>query len=308
MSRWLGFEELVEVVKGGSFSAAAKSLGVSKAHVSQQISKLEERLGTRLLHRTTRKISLSETGQIYYEQCRQIVEDLKTAEQSVTSFQLEAQGLLKISSPHLLGEVLLIPAIADFLKHHPKLDIELDLNSHKVDLISDRYDMAIQVGERKDINVVNRILAPTEFYVVATPDYLQQFGIPIHPEDLKQHNCLLFSEQGRSKPWRFSGPDGPVNIALKSRWRSNSGHALRAGAKQGLGLAYLPDYYLKGDIAEGKLIQVMSEWQSADRNLVAIYQHRRHLSAKIRLFSEFLRGRFIDQESQDALLTNELAD
>lgn len=292
MSRWDGFEELVEVVKCGSFSGAAKALGVSKAHVSQQISKLEERLGARLLHRTTRKISLSETGSIYYEQCRQIVEDLKNAEQSVNTLQNDAQGLLRISSPHLLGEVLLIPAIANFLKIHPKLEIDIDLNSHKVDLIADRYDIAIQVGERKDINVVNRVLAPTRFHVVASPEYLQQHTAPEHPEDLKHHHCLLFSDYGQTKPWRFNGPEGFFSVTPTCRWRSNSGHGLRAGAKQGLGLAYLPDYYLREDIAQGKLIKVMSAWQSADRDLVAIYQHRRHLSSKIRLFTEFMRESF----------------
>jgi DNA-binding transcriptional LysR family regulator len=292
MSRWDGFEEFVEVVKCGSFSTAAAALGVSKAHVSQQISRLEERLGTRLLHRTTRKISLSETGRIYYEQCQQIVQDLENAEQSVNILQNDAQGLLRISAPHLLGEVLLIPAIARFLKLHPKLEIDIDLNSHKVDLIANRYDIAVEVGERKDINVVNRILAPTRFHVVASPEYLQRFVAPQHPDDLKHHQCLLFSEYGQTKPWRFSGPDGFFSITPNCRWRSNSGHGLRAGAKQGLGLAYLPDYYLREDIAQGALVKVMSNWQSADRNLVAIYQHRLHVSSKIRLFTEFMRETF----------------
>lgn len=295
MSRWDGFDEFVEVVRCSSFSAAATALGVSKAHVSQQISKLEERLGTRLLHRTTRKISLSETGKIYYEQCQQIVEDLKSAEQSVNTLQNDAQGLLRISAPHLLGELLLIPAIANFLKLHPKLEIDIDLNSHKVDLIANRYDIAVEVGERKDINVANRILAPTRFHVVASPEYLQRFAAPQHPDDLKHHQCLLFSDYGHIKPWRFSGLDGLVSVTPKCSWRSNSGHGLRAGAKQGLGLAYLPDYYLKEDLAQGKLIKVMSDWQSADRNIVAIYQHRRHVSSKIRLFTEFMSETFIKE-------------
>lgn len=292
MSRWEGFEELVEVVKSGSFSAAAKTLGVSKAHMSQQISKLEERLGSRLLHRTTRKISLSETGLIYYEQCRHIVEDLENAEQSITTLQNDIRGLLRISAPHLLGEVLLIPTIANFLKLHPKLEIDIDLNSHKVDLVANRYDIAIQVGERSESNVVNRVLAPTRFHVVASPEYLQRFTAPEHPDDLKHHHCLLFSDYGQVKPWRFLGPEGMVSVTLSSRWRSNSGHGLRAAARQGLGLAYLPDYYLKEDIAQGRLIKVMGEWQSSDRNLVAVYQNRRYLSSKIRLLTEFMRESF----------------
>ncbi len=148
-------------------------------------------------------------------------------------------------------------------------------------MIGNRYDIAVEVGERKDINVVNRILAPTRFHVVASPDYLQRFAAPKHPDDLKHHLCLL-----------FSGSEGIFSVTPKCGWRCNSGHGLRAGAKQGLGLAYLPDYYLKEDLAQGKLIKVMNDWQSADRNLVKIYQHRRHVSSKIRLFTEFMRETF----------------
>jgi len=292
MSRWEGFEELVEVINSGSFSAAAKVLGVSKGHVSQQISRLEDRLGTRLLHRTTRKITLTETGAIYYEQCRQVVEDLEAAEQAITVLQQEVQGLLRISAPHLIGETLLVPAIAEFMEQHEKLEIELDLTSHKVDLIEGHYDLAIQVGARKDINVVNRELAMTRFHVVGSPEYLKKFPPPQHPRDLKQHRCLLFMDYGQSKPWKFSGADESISINLKSHWRSNSGQALRAGAKRGLGLAYLPDYYLKEDIAAGSLVEVLNDWDSIKREIVIIYQHKRHLSAKINLFTEFMREYF----------------
>ena len=284
---------MVEVIHSGSFSAAAKALGVSKGHVSQQISRLEDRLNTRLLHRTTRKMSLTETGEIYYQQCRQVVEDLEAAERAVTLLQHEVQGLLKISAPHLIGEVLLVPALADFLKQNPKLDVDLHLTSHRVDLIEERFDIAIQVGARKDINVVNRTLAPANFHVVASPDYLKHHAIPNQPADLKHHNCLLFVDSGFGKPWKFRGPSGTVSVAVKSSWRSNSGHALRSAAKQGLGLAYLPDYYLKDDLNSGNLVTVLTNWQAIDREIVAIYQHKRHLSAKIRLFTEFLGDYFI---------------
>jgi DNA-binding transcriptional LysR family regulator len=292
MSRWEGFEELVEVINSGSFSAAARVLGVSKSHVSQQISRLEDRLNTRLLHRTTRKLSLTETGAIYYEQCRQVVEDLEAAEQAITSLQQEVKGKLRISAPHLIGEAMMVPALAEFIEDNPLLDIELHLSGHRVDLIDESYDLAIQVGLRKDINVINKTLAPTNFHVVASPAYLEKYSCPQHPTELKQHKCLLFVDTGSSKPWRFSGPNGDLKLSLKSVWRSNSGHALLSAAEHGLGLAYLPDYYLKNALAAGSLVSVLSQWQSSDREIVAIYQHKRHLSTKMRVITEFLSEYF----------------
>ncbi len=292
MSRWEGFEEFVQVVKSGGFSAAARVLGVSKGHVSQQVSRLEDRLGARLLYRTTRKVSPTEIGELYYQQCRQIVEDLEEAERSINSLQQETRGLLKISAPHLLGEAHIVPALADFLKQHPKLEIELNLSSRKIDLVEDGYDLAIQVGAHTETNVVNQKLAPTGFSVVGSPEYFQHFGAPLKPSDLKKHRCLVFTEYGQGKRWKFVGPKGLIRISVPSQWHSNSGHALRAAAKQGLGLAYLPGYYLKEEVSAGNLKIVLQDWSAVDRDIVAIYQHKRHLSAKIRLFVEFLKQHF----------------
>ena len=303
MSRWEGFEEFVQVVDRGSFSAAAKALGISKSHVSQKISRLEERLGSRLLHRTTRKLSLTETGEIYYRRCTQIIEDLESAEHSVAHLQEQAQGLLRISSPHLLGEVHLIPAISEFLKQHPNLDIELDFSSKRVDLIAGEYDLALQLGARRDINVVNLRLASTRFYLVASPKYLTTAGRLKHLDDIKQHACLLFMDQGVSKPWRLQkqGDNTPIVLRVNSHWRSNSGHALRAAAKEGLGLAYLPDYYLTHEIANETLKLQLPEWSFNQRDIVAIYPHKNYLSAKIRLFCEFLSEYFQRQENNLSL-------
>lgn len=295
MSRWEGFEELVAVVDAGGFSAAARVLGVSKGHVSQQVSRLEDRLNARLLNRTTRKVSLTETGALYYAQCRQVVEDLEAVERQVTELQQEAKGLLKISAPHLIGEVLLVPAIAEFLKHNPQIEIDLELASHKVDLIEQRFDLAVEVGQRREGNLINRSLAPTQFRVVASPEYLARNPAPRTPQDLPEHRCLLFVEGGYSKPWTFTGAEGTLSIPLSSRWRSNSGHALRSAALQGLGLAYLPDYYLGEQLSSGSLVTVLEDWNAVEREIVAVYAHRRHLSAKLRLFTDFLAASFSQQ-------------
>lgn len=292
MSRWEGFEELVKVVEVGSFSGAARAMGVSKGHVSQRISQLEDRLGTRLLHRTTRKLSLTELGNLYYQRCKQITEDLEEVERTVSEFQQRATGLLKISSPNLLGEMHIVPAIADFLKENDTLEIELNFYSRKVDLIEDAYDVAIQVGPRTDINVVNKTLAKTTFQLVASPDFLNRYGSPEEPGDLKHLRCLMFTEYGSSKPWKFIRGEEKSSITGMCYWHSNSGHCLLAAARDGLGLAYLPDYYLADDIKAGQLVPVLEDWCGIDRDIVAIYQHRRHLSAKVKLFVDFMQDRF----------------
>ena len=292
MSRWEGFEELVTVVDVGSFSGAARAMGVSKGLVSQRISQLEDRLGVRLLHRTTRKLSLTELGNLYYQRCKGVVEDLDDVEQAVSEYQQRATGLLKISSPNLLGEMHIVPAIANFLADNPALEIELNFYSRKVDLIEDAYDVVIQVGARTDINVINRPLAKTTFQLVASPRFLNQHGTPEEPRDLKSLRCLIFTEYGTSKPWKFVRGDEEISVTGQGRWHSNSGHCLLAAAKDGLGLAYLPDYYVAEDIAAGRLVHVLEDWSGIERDIVAIYQHRRHLLAKVRLFVEFMQDRF----------------
>jgi DNA-binding transcriptional LysR family regulator len=271
-------------------------MGVSKGHVSQRIGQLEDRLGVRLLHRTTRKLSLTELGNLYYQRCRQVVEDLNEIEQAVSEYQQRATGVLKISSPNLLGELHIVPAIADFLTKNPSVEIELNFYSRKVDLVEDAYDVAIQVGARTDINVVNKPLAKTTFQLVATPRFLNRHGAPEKPSDLKQLRCLMFTEYGVSKPWKFVRGDEQVSVSGLCRWHSNNGHCLLAAARDSLGLAYLPDYYVAEDIGNGRLVRVLEEWGGIERDVVAIYQQRRHLSAKVKLFVDFLQSRFRERK------------
>ncbi len=292
MSRWEGFEEFVQVVDNGGFSAASRATGASKGHISQQISRLEDRLGARLLNRTTRKVSLTDIGEEFYERCNRIIEELDEAERSISSLQREAKGVLRISTPSLLGEVHLVPALAEFQQSHPQVEIELNFSSRKVDLIEEGYDLVVQLGPRTHTNVVNKTLCRTRFHVVASPDYLEQHGAPQKPTELKQHNCLMFTHHGQSKPWKFSGAMGKKQVPVNGSWRSSSGNALRAAAIQGLGLVYLPDYYIADDIKSGQLQMVLSEWSAVERDIVVIYLERRHLSAKIRLCTEHLMKYF----------------
>jgi len=292
MSRWEGFEEFVQVADNGGFTAAARAMGLSKSHVSQQITRLEDRLGARLFYRTTRNVSLTEIGEDFYEKCSCIIEDLDEAERSLSSLQHEAKGVLRISAPSLLGEVHLVPALAEFQKQHPGLDIELSFNSRRVDLIEEGYDAIVQLGARKEINVVNQPLSSTRFFVAASPEYLKNNGTPKKPSDLKNHNCLMFTHNGQSKPWKFVSAKKKISVSVNGSWRSSSGNALRAAAIEGLGFVYLPDYYISDAIESGSLEIVLSEWSGVKREIVLIYQERKHLSAKIRMCTEHLLTHF----------------
>ncbi|TQV73862.1 LysR family transcriptional regulator [Aliikangiella marina] len=304
MHRWQGFEEFVQVVKAGSFSGAARLMGVSKGYISQQVSKLEDRLASRLLHRTTRKLHLTETGEIYYKHCVQIIQDLDEAEYAVSHSRDRVQGVLRISSPHLLGETYLVPAIAEFLEQHPRLEIALDFSSKKIDLLDDQYDVAIQVGKRDDVNVVNQLLATTRFHIVASQEYLSNSSALDRPEDLKRHNCLLFEERGVVKPWLLKKENEAQTTAIKvkSHWRSNSGPAIRAAALNNLGVAYLPDYYLKDWIKSRQLEVLLSDWTHIERQIVAIYPHKNYVLAKTRLFIDFL-GEFFQRSKNQLTLS-----
>lgn len=295
MSRWEGFEELVNVVKAGSFSGAARAMGVSKAYISQHISLLEERLGTRLLNRTTRKLSLTELGTLYYQRCCQVVDELDEIESAVVEFQQQPTGLLKISSPNLLGGMHIVPAISDFINLYPSLDIELNFYSREVDLVEGRYDIAIEVGKRKNMNVVHRTLSNTTFRLVASPGFLNKHGVPGRPEDLKHLHCIQFSEDGQTKSWKLSNGAEDVFVRGQCSWQSNSGICLLSAVRKGMGIAYLPDYYLAEDLKNKTLIPILEDWEGIKRDIVAIYQHRRHPTAKVKLFVDFLEKRFKEQ-------------
>lgn len=298
MSRWEGFEELVNVVEAGSFSGAARSMGVSKAFISQRIGQLEDRLGTRLLNRTTRKLSLTELGTLYYQRSRQVIDELDEIELAVTEFHQRPTGLLKISSPNLLGEMHIVPAISEFISQYPTVEVEMNFYSRKVDLVEDSYDVAIEVGKRKDVNVTFRPLSKTTFRLVASPKFLNRFGSPGKPEDLKNLRCIQFTEYGQSKSWKLSNGKEGISIRGQCYWQSNSGHCLLAAARAGIGIGYLPDYYIADDLRRGSLIPILEDWKGIERDIVAIYQHRRLLTAKVKLFVDFLERRFSGSQSK----------
>lgn len=284
MMNWEGVSEFVAVAEAESFTAAAKQLGISTAQVSRQISALETRLSTKLFYRTTRKVSVTEAGQIYYQHCRQVLDGLKEAELAITNMQSTPTGKLKITAPVTYGERSVAPLVNNFVTQYPLLDVELHLTNQVMNLVDDGFDLAIRLGKLEDSSMMAKRLTSRTQYVCASPDYLAKFGEPHSLSELSQHNCL----QGTLEYWRFQEKGKAHNIKVKGNIRCNSGRALVDAALKGLGIVQLPDYYVSPYIENGQLISLLEQQQEPSEGIWALYPHNRHLSPKIRLLIDYL--------------------
>lgn len=276
----------VKVVESAGFTAAARSLGVPKSTVSRQVARLEDRLGVRLLHRTTRALRPTEAGQAYYERCARILADLSEAEQAVSRAQVIPRGPLKITAPLTFGYLFMGDLVAGFLRAYPEVVLDLSLSDRKVDLIEEGYDVAIRAGTLDDSSLVARRLGPATMMVVASPDYLARRGTPLHPQDLKDHDCLRY-EQGSLASWRFAGD---VLVSVDGPLVSNNGDILRSAAVAGLGLTYAPRFIVGAEVRSGKLVGVLGDHVQSLGGIWAIYPANRHLSAKVRAFVDYAVG------------------
>lgn len=297
MSRFSDLEIFVEVASAGSFSKAAATLGISKSHVSKTLSSLEDRLGARLLHRTTRKLSLTDEGLAYYDRGARILADMDEAEQAVSANAAAPQGRLRMTLPPSLGRGALLVAIADFMAAYPDVEVHADFTERAVDLVEDGYDLAVRVSQLADSSFIARRLAPVSLYVCGSDDYFAAHGEPSTPSELEEHVCLLYSRQGPQ--WHFRGDDGDFTVRVSGRMVSNDAWALVEAAARGLGLAQLPNFDAAEPIRQGRLRPVLTryaEWGAA----YVVYPHRRHLSAKVRAFVDFLVERFRDPPWQVA--------
>lgn len=281
---WEGIAEFVTVAETESFTLAAKKLGISTAHVSRQVSALESRLATKLLHRTTRKVSISEAGTLYYQRCRQLLDDLQEAEYALSDLHSKPTGRLKITAPVTYGEQTIAPLINNFIARYPELEVELQLSNQKMDLIAEGYDLGIRQGQLEDSSMMAKRLASRTLYVCATPAYLAQFGEPSKPAELNQHNCL----QGSLDHWRFQEKGKTRNIHINGNLRCNSGRALADAALKGLGIVQLPGEYVLNYIHSGQLIVLLDEYRAPDEGVWAIYPHNKHLLPKVRMLIDYL--------------------
>ena len=292
MSRLEDMELFVQVVEAGSFTAAARRAGLSKSMVSRRIAALEDRLAARLLNRTTRRLTLTETGSAFYERAARLVAEADEAELLASQLDAEPRGRLRVAAPMSFGFLHLASALAAFAAEYPRLVVDLDLDDRFVDLASEGQDMAVRIGRLSDSSLVARRLAPCRLCIVASPDYLARRGTPERPEDLAGHDSLVYSNTSAAEQWRFVGVSERLAPRLTVRLQANNGDALCAAAEAGLGLAVLPSFLAAPAVARGRLRIVLADHPLEESGIYAVYPAHRHLSAKVRRLIDFLALRF----------------
>jgi DNA-binding transcriptional LysR family regulator len=303
VDRFDNMRVFAKVVESASFTAAAARLGISASMVSQHVKELEERLGARLLNRTTRKVSLTETGRAYYERCARLLADLEETEQAVSDMHAAPRGELRINATPSFGILQLAPAIADFTARFPGISVELMLSERLVDLVAEGFDVAVRVEEPPDSSLIARQLAPCRMVVCGAPRYFEKHGTPRTPADLAIHNCLTVAVTGLSyyRTWHLTAADGTaLNISPIGNLRTNSGAVLKVAALAGHGLVCLPTYLVGDALQSGRLVTVLDDYTAPPLALRALYPHNRHLSAKVRAFVDFLAARFEQEPPWDS--------
>lgn len=279
------------VVDAGSFIKAADALGLSKAAVSRYVGELEARLGVRLLHRTTRRISLTDEGNVFYARCKELLGDLDEAEAEITSRIGEASGLVRVNAPVTFGIMHLAPLWSEFLASHPKVRLDVTLSNRVVDLVGEGYDLAIRIAALPSSTLISKRLASTRLVLCASPQYLEKHGVPRRPEELVDHMLIAYSYFSSRDGWNFVGPDGPVSVKAEPCLLTNSDNTCLTAALAGQGVVLQPTFVVSGDLADGRLVELMPEYRSIERGIYAVYPTRKHVSRKVRVLIDFLTKR-----------------
>ncbi|MBF4987685.1 LysR family transcriptional regulator [Methylophilus sp. 14] len=278
----------VEVVKHGNFTSAAQALGISKQLVSRRIIALEARLGVRLLLRTTRKLSPTETGKVFFQRAQHILQAIHDAELEVSNRSDALRGLLKISVPLSYANLRLAPALTAFMQQHPLVDVWLDADNRHVDMISEGYDMVIRVTDQPEDGMVARKLEDAAMRYCCSPDYIARHGVPASPQALSKHACLTH----RASEWLFSEHDQIHRIPIHAHLKSNHGEVLRDAAVAGLGITGLPAFYVLEDLLRGRLVEVLADYRMQQAGIYAMYPYHKQVSANALALIEHLRQWF----------------
>jgi DNA-binding transcriptional LysR family regulator len=296
MDTLAGMRLFAKVAETGSFSAAGRVLGLAPSSVSRQINALEDGLGARLLNRTTRKLSLTEAGQIYFERAQRILSDIDDATTAVSRLQETPRGTLRINVPVIFGRRYIATVLPKFFSRYPEVKIELTVTDHYIDLVEAGADLAIRIGGLTHQTFVARKLAVISRVLCASPEYLARHGEPQRPEDLLRHNCLAFKLRPGPTVWELEGADGSHDIAVGGNLESNNAEALSAAMVAGLGIALLPLWVVGHEIQEGLVRVVLPQYRAHPMNaadeVYALYPHGRNLSAKVRAFLDFIAEEF----------------
>ena len=292
MDRFKEMQAFAAVADAGSFVRAAEALQVSKTAVSRLIGDLEARLGVRLLHRTTRRLSLTAEGELFHARCKALTADVEEAEAEVTARAGEAVGLLRLNVPVSFGLMHLAPLWPAFLQQHPKVTLDVTLADRIIDLVDEGYDLAVRIAQLPASSLVSRKIASTRLVLCASPDYLRRHGEPSHPADIARHNVFTYTLLATGDTWNFEGPDGPVEVKVTPRLRSNNGDTCCAAALQHQGIVLQPSFMVSHHLRAGALVEVLPQYRSLELGVYAVYASRRHVTPKVRVVIDFLVDAF----------------
>ena len=296
MDRLTEMEAFATVVDQGGFTDAARKMGISKSAVSKHVSSLEARLGARLLNRTTRRVSPTEIGLVYYDRARRVLNDAGEADSIVTAMQSAPSGVLRMSVATDFGVGLLSPVLDEFLSEYPDISVNMVFKNRYVELISEGFDMSIRVGEMEDSSLRARKITETAQRLIAAPRYFQQHGRPQKIDDLNEHRLLHYSNQASANVWRITAPSGEVRQGRGAGWLTvNDGQSLLSAAVKGLGIAYLPSFLYHDAMAQGLVEDVIPDLPPTTLGIYAVYPPGRFTQPKVRAFIDFLVERFADK-------------
>ena len=279
-----GIIEFIAVAETQGFSSAAKRLQVSTSQISRAISDLEKRLGVALVARTTRRVNLTTLGQAYFEQCQDVLLSMEKANEVLSNEHLKVEGTLRVSAAGEFAELEVVPALLAFTEQHPDLKLDINFNTGFVDFVQDGFDIAIRYGELQDSNLIARRLARRTLVAAASDTYLQQHGIPQHPNDLLQHSCLIAA----TERWRFVDQGQTLSLKVQGKWRSNSGRSVVQACHKGLGIAYLPDTSYAGALERGELQPILAPYCQPEVWSWIVFANRRYLPLRTRLVIQHL--------------------
>jgi DNA-binding transcriptional LysR family regulator len=296
MDRLTSLAAFVRVVDSGGFSAAGRRLNMSTTMVSNHVQALEERLGARLLHRTTRKVSLTEVGKAYYDRATQILADLEQADDIAGALQSTPRGTLRIyTATHIVP--FIAPVVAGFLATYPGVKVDLNMGERTIDLIDEGFDVAIRLTPPPDSSLIVRSLATWRHVLCCSPDYLEKHGPLRQLSELADHNCVRHALYPFEDEWRFVDRKGtPASVRVAGNLISNSGEMLRTAALQSVGICLAPGFLVADDLESGRLIRLLSEHRPVEFAMNAVYPHRHHLSAKVRSFIDLLAHHSAQQQ------------
>ncbi|MGH8809341.1 MAG: LysR family transcriptional regulator [Noviherbaspirillum sp.] len=280
------------VVDTGSFAAASDRLDMSRAMTSKYVAHLEEHLGTRLLQRTTRKLTLTESGATYYDRCVQILADISEAEEGALHHTEAPRGTLRMTMPVSFGILHMGPLVAGYLKQYPDVKVDIVLTDRRVDLLEEGLDLALRIGALSESGMIAKKLASDRVVICGAPDYLKRHGVPKTPSDLAHHNCLSYSYAASGDEWKMSGPDGAHAVKVSGSLRATNGDMVKLAALAGVGLMRQPMFLCSDDLRAGRLVEVLTGYKSAELGIYAVYPIRKHLSAKVRTFVDYIAAAF----------------